>query len=298
MKDYGLSQIVSPRSRIYHQIYQYYYFCEYVRAMSAATLSSKTYTINDFLRHSQLRDLRRITNQMIYDWISCQQTRGNSGRSINDRLAHLKAMLRWQQEMNLRMLKLRLPLITKINEQPPRKVVFSREDISRVLAKANEIQWLLIHLAFDCGLRLSEIRNLRLGDLHHDRLSIIGKGNKKRYVYLCPEVQKRLRLWILRQKIHAYLWPSSINLGQPLSTYTLRSYMQAAFAQAGFTNFCPHDLRHSYATDLKLLGVPTRQIQAGLGHSTEAVTERYLSDLDGYDLIEMYRIKYTAGKSL
>jgi DNA-binding protein Fis len=43
---------------------------------------------------------------------------------------------------------------------------------------------------------------------------------------------------------------------------------------------------------LKLLGIPTRKIQAGLGHATESVTERYLSDLEGSDLREIYEIKY------
>ena len=62
----------------------------------------------------------------------------------------------------------------------------------------------------------------------------------------------------------------------------------AGFSSRWVSDFRPHDLRHSYATDLKLLGVSTREIQAALGHATESVTERYLSDLDGFNLKSVY----------
>lgn len=290
---YRLEQIVSPRSAIYRQIYQYYNYCERVRNMSQASLTSKIYVINNFLLTSDLSNLRKITNQMIFDWISAQQTRGNTGRSINNRLAHLKAMLHWQQQMNLIMPKLKLSLITRVNEQPPRKVIFTREEIARVLSQSNQIEWLLIHLAFDCGLRISEIKNLQLKHLRADQITVVGKGKKRRYAYICPVVKRRLEAWICQHKIQKYLWPSQMYPDLPLSTCTLRNYMQQAFRRCGYEDFCPHDLRHSYATDLKLLGVPTRQIQAGLGHATEAVTEKYLSDLDGFDLRNIYQVKYS-----
>lgn len=290
---YRLEQIVSPRSAIYRQIYQYYNYCEHVRNMSQASLTSKIYVINNFLLTSDLSNLRKITNQMIFDWISAQQTRGNTGRSINNRLAHLKAMLHWQQQMNLIMPKLKLSLITRVNEQPPRKVIFTREEIARVLLQSNQIEWLLIHLAFDCGLRISEIKNLQLKHLRADQITVVGKGKKRRYAYICPVVKRRLEAWICQHKIQKYLWPSQMYPDLPLSTCTLRSYMQQAFRRCGYEDFCPHDLRHSYATDLKLLGVPTRQIQAGLGHATEAVTEKYLSDLDGFDPRNIYQVKYS-----
>lgn len=230
---------------------------------------------------------------MVYDWISIQKSHGNTGRSINDRLAHIKAMLRWQQEMNVKMPHLHLALITKVKETPPRKNYFTREDIHRVLSRANEVEWLLIHLAFDCGLRIGELQKLRIQHLLDDRLTIYGKGSKRRYVYICDEVKYRLEHWIEKHQIIDYLWPSPICQGRPLSCCTLRSYMRRVFMCCGYCDFCPHDLRHSYATDLKNLGLPTRQIQAGLGHTTEVVTERYLSDLDGFNLRTIYQVKYS-----
>lgn len=290
---YHLEQVVSPRSAIFHQINQYYYFCEHTCSMSTATMTSKVYTINNFVCESQLTDLRKITNQHIYRWIDSQKSRGNTGRSINNRLAHLKVMLRWQREMNLVMPRLKLALIGKVAENPPRKQCFSRDDIQKVLTSANHLEWLLIRLCFDCGLRIGELQTLQTRQFCGDRITIIGKGRKQRYAFLCPEVQERLNVWIAQNQLKDYLWPSPLCPDKPLAICTLRSYLRQAFVRAGFADFCPHDLRHSYATDLKLLGVPTRKIQAGLGHATEAVTEKYLSDLDGLDLREIYQIKYT-----
>lgn len=290
---YQLESVAPKRSAIYQQIYQYYYFCEHVRHMSQVTLTNKIYVVNGFIRGLSISDLRKLDNQMVYDWITQQRLRGNTGRSVNDRLAHIKAMLRWQQDMNILMPKLRLALIAKVNEEPPRKVYFTRDDIKKVLKTANELEWLLISLAFDCGLRISELQKLQPKHLSNDRLTIIGKGAKQRYVYLCAEVLAKLQHWIKSRNITIYFWPSPLVPNQPLSICTLRSHMKQAFARRGFSDFCPHDLRHSYATDLKSLGIPTRQIQAGLGHATEAVTEKYLSDLDGFDLRQIYQIKYS-----
>ena len=161
-----------------------------------------------------------------------------------------------------------------MSEVPPRKVYFTRSQIHQVLEQANILEWLFIRIAFDCGLRISELQNLRLSNLHDNYIDIIGKGQKRRYVYLSPEVKARITNWISKNGIQDFLWSSPLYPDKPLATCTIREYMQNAFHRAGFTDFCPHDLRHSYATDLKRLGVPTRQIQAGLGHSTEKVTEQ------------------------
>lgn len=291
---YHLENAVSPRSQIYRQLSDYYKFCEQTRQMTSATMLGKIYAINNFVKFTGLNDLRKISNQMIIDWINSQIARQNSGRSVNDRLAHLKALLRWQTEMQVKMPHLQLPLIPRVKEAPPRKVYFTRHQVQTVLAKANPLEWLLISLAFDCGLRITELCNLRRADLHSNSLDIIGKGRKRRHAYLSIEVMRRLSKWIKANRITNYLWPSPIFPDKPIAVCTVRDYMRRAFARVGIEDFCPHDLRHSYATDLKRLGIPTRQIQAGLGHSTEKVTEQYLSDLDGYDLIEMYRIKYAA----
>lgn len=103
---YNLEKVTSPKRYIYRQLYNYYVYCEQTRRMTATTMLSKVSTLNGFVLTSRLSDLRKISNQIITNWVNVQVKRGNSGRSINTRLAHLKSLLHWQSEMGLKMPKL------------------------------------------------------------------------------------------------------------------------------------------------------------------------------------------------
>lgn len=289
---YGLEKIVSKDAPIYQQLTSYYQFCEHTCRMSKTTMSVKTNAINYFVSFAGIKSLENIDNQMIYGWVDYMSSRGNTGRSINNRLRQLRVMLRWQRDDNVLMPNLKISRIVMQKEVPPRKVFFTREQINSALALADRREWLMIKLAFDCGLRISELRNLKLSDIHEKRMRIVGKCSKLRYVIMSDEARVRLDDWIQRENITDYLWPNKTSSG-PICDYDMRKAMKKPFKAAGFSNFRPHDLRHSYATELKQLGVPTRQIQVGIGHSSEAITEKYLSDLDGFNIDEIYNIKYS-----
>ena len=288
---YGLEKITSPEVPIYKQLMEYYRFCEYTCRMSSNTMAVKTGAINYFVDYTGIEKLEDINNQMIYEWVDHMASRGNTGRSINGRLQQLRVMLKWQRDDNVLMPDLKISRIVMQKEVPPRKVFFTREEINSALALADRREWLMIKLAFDCGLRISELRNLRLSDIHEKRMRIVGKCSKLRYVIMSDDARIRLDDWIQREGITDYLWPNKTN-GKPICDYDMRKAMKKPFKAAGFNNFRPHDLRHSYATELKQLGVPTRQIQVGMGHSSEAITEKYLSDLDGFNVDEIYKVKY------
>ena len=230
-------------------------------------------------------------NQQIYDWVDYQKSRGNSGRSINNRLAQLKVMLRWQRDDNVSMPNLKIARIVMQKELPPRKKYFSRPEIQKVLTYANLREWLMIKLSFDCGLRIGELLNIQLADIHGCKIRVVGKGSKLRWVIMSEESRNKLDEWINNERISSFLWPNLLHTGH-VSQEDARNAMRKVFRQAGFYDFHPHDLRHSYATDLKNLGLPTRKIQLAMGHASEATTERYLSDLDGLNIEEIYRVKY------
>lgn len=289
---YGLEKITSKDNPIYHQLLDYYHYCHQVCAMSPQTMSSKIHHINYFVSFSKIKSLEEISNKLIYDWIDYQKSRGNSGRSINNRLSQLKVMLRWQRDDNIMMPNLKISRIVMQNEVPPRKNYFSREQIKKVLRHAKLREWLMIKISFDCGLRIGELLNIRLVDIYGCKIRIIGKGNKLRWTVMSKEARAKLNVWIQQEKIKDYLWPNLLGKA-PISQEEARRAMRKVFQLAGYHNFCPHDLRHSYATDLKKLGLSTRQIQMVMGHASEATTERYLSDLDGLNIEEIYKIKYT-----
>lgn len=142
------------------QIDEYLNYCENVRRMSEQTLHGKRWICREFLKTIKIDSLSELSNKHINEWIAEQTARGCSGRTINSRLVNLVAMLRYFQDMGISFPKLKLRLIIKCKEQPPRRVYYTREQIEQVLRYADHLEWLLIKLCFDCGLRISELRNL------------------------------------------------------------------------------------------------------------------------------------------
>ena len=272
------------------QIDEYLNYCENVRRMSEQTLHGKRWICREFLKTIKIDSLSELSNKHINEWIEEQTARGCSGRTINGRLVNLVAMLRYFQDMGMSFPKLKLRLIIKCKEQPPRRVYYTREQIEQVLRYADHLEWLLIKLCFDCGLRISELRNLRLMNLNGRMVTFIGKGSKARESYMSKEAKSRLDDWIQRNRISDFIWVRTPGKNEPMSVEDIRYLMRKPFYQAGFKNFYPHALRHSFATDIQKHGASLMETKEMLGHARIETTERYVHGLEGH--LEYFFDKY------
>lgn len=272
------------------QIDEYLNYCENVRRMSEQTLHGKKWICREFLKTIKIGSLSELSNKHINEWIAEQTARGCSGRTINSRLVNLVAMLRYFQDMGASFPKLKLRLIIKCKEQPPRRVYYTREQIEQVLRYADHLEWLLIKLCFDCGLRISELRNLRLMNLNGRMVTFIGKGSKARESYMSKEAKNRLDDWIQRNRISDFIWVRTPGKNEPMSVEDIRYLMRKPFYQAGFKNFYPHALRHSFATDIQKHGASLMETKEMLGHARIETTERYVHGLEGH--LEYFFDKY------
>ena len=272
------------------QIDEYLNYCENVRRMSEQTLHSKRWICREFLKTIKIDSLSELSNKHVNEWIAEQTARGCSGRTINSRLVNLVAMLRYFQDMGVSFPKLKLRLIIKCKEQPPRRVYYTREQIEQVLRYADHLEWLLIKLCFDCGLRISELRNLRLMNLNGRMVTFIGKGSKARESYMSKEAKNRLDDWIQRNRISVFIWVRTPGKNEPMSVEDIRYLMRKPFYQAGFKNFYPHALRHSFATDIQKHGASLMETKEMLGHARIETTERYVHGLEGH--LEYFFDKY------
>nr|DAX39251.1 MAG TPA: SITE SPECIFIC RECOMBINASE XERD [Caudoviricetes sp.] len=272
------------------QIDEYLNYCENVRRMSEQTLHGKRWICREFLKTIKIGSLSELSNKHINEWIAEQTARGCSGRTINSRLVNLVAMLRYFQDMGASFPKLKLRLIIKCKEQPPRRVYYTREQIKQVLRYADHLEWLLIKLCFDCGLRISELRNLRLMNLNGRMVTFIGKGSKARESYMSEEARSRLDDWIQRNRISDFIWVRTPGKNEPMSVEDIRYLMRKPFYQAGFKNFYPHALRHSFATDIQKHGASLMETKEMLGHARIETTERYVHGLEGH--LEYFFDKY------
>ena len=275
-----LKMRISRKKPIYEQINNYLNFCANIRQMSRMTMHAKECALRYLIMESGCADLRELTNEMYDKFVQAELQRGVSTRTVNGRTAHIVAMIRYYREMDL-MIPLRLPLVFKLKELPPRRICYTKEQINRVLRSCNsDLAWLLIKIAFDTGMRISEITNLTVEQINGRRIHFIGKGTKEREVWLTKECADRLKEYCERRGIEeGRIWLN--DWGYPTSSDTLRRIMKDAFKKCGYEDFYPHALRHSFGSDIQRQGANVMEIKEMMGHSNVATTQRYLHSLDG-----------------
>lgn len=141
----------------------------------------------------------------------------------------------------------------------------------------------IIEVLFSCGLRVSELVNLKLSDLFlADRfIRVIGKGRKERLVPISDNAIRQLRFWF-DDRNHMDIKPSEEDYvflnrrGTHLTRTMILIMIKRLGAEAGIDKtISPHTLRHSFATALLEGGADLRAIQAMLGHESIGTTEIY-----------------------
>ena len=273
--------------KIYSQVDEYLDYCENVRGMSKQTMASKAFILNHFKVECGVDDLAEFDNHAMNAWIAFQSSLGVSGRTINTRMAHVIALVKYHREMGLD-IPIRLTFVQKVPELPPRRNYYTRGQITEALSCANDMEWLMIRICFDTGMRLSELTNLRVSNFAGNRIVYIGKGRKRRESFICNDTLYRLNEYCEKHGIVDYLWPSPVDISQPYSTDEVRYIMGRPFRRASITGFHPHALRHSFGTDIQLHGASAAEAQQLLGHSKLETTERYLHGFDN-QLSELFR---------
>ncbi len=154
----------------------------------------------------------------------------------------------------------------------------------------------VLELAYASGLRLSELRTLRLEQLHLEAgfINVIGKGNKERVVPVGRKAVAALERYLAagRPQLVTPRSPASLFLtrrGTPFAPVTLWLRIKQRVRRAGIArNVTPHMLRHSFATHLLEHGADLRVIQELLGHASISTTEVY-THVTGHRLREVHR---------
>ncbi len=154
----------------------------------------------------------------------------------------------------------------------------------------------VLELAYASGLRLAELRNLRLEQLHLEAgfINVIGKGNKERVVPVGRQAVAALNRYLEagRPKLVTPRSPANVFLtqrGTPFASVTLWLHIKQRVRRSGVErNVTPHMLRHSFATHLLEHGADLRVIQELLGHASIGTTEVY-THVTGQRLRDIHR---------
>ncbi len=252
-----------------------------------------------------LNSMSDITPQRWFCCVDEALEKNRHPNTINCRLAHLQAFLRFQDE-NGAVICQRMLLVQSIQSGPllPRDVPIS--ELRRLFAE-NELETLSkhagqrrmgimdrawLHLMLHSGLRTGEVRRLRLEKISFDEHRIRieqSKGLKDRLVFLDAVTIRALQTWLAEPGVAKQ--PTDLVFShrhQPLTSRYCQVRLQTYGRRCG-VRFSPHQLRHSCATLLLNAGAPVTSVQALLGHEKVETTLGYARLYDGTLAADYYR---------
>ena len=238
--------------------------------------------------NKKIADWKSVLPGTIIDFLQHERGRRLSAESLYLQIAALRAFFRYAESEKI------LSTNPAENISLPRRwqrlpKALTSDEIEKLLkppprATASDLcDHAVLELAYASGLRLAELRGVRLEQLHLDSgfITVIGKGNKERVVPLGRKATEAIERYLQsgRPNLVTRRSPANVFLtkrGTPFSAVTLWLRIKKRVRMAGIErNITPHMLRHSFATHLLENGADLRVIQELLGHASINTTEIY-----------------------
>ena len=248
--------------------------------------------LKTFLRQSGMREVKELTEDAIRQfrlWLARNESGGKGTTRAKSTQAYyviaIRSFLKYLAKRDIRTVspdKIELPKV------PQRQLeVLEYADLERLLSapKGGTIRDLrdkaILETFFSTGLRISELCSLdRYIDLERGEVTVRGKGEKLRVVFFSEDARGAIKRYIkARTDAEAALFLSYTRQGKPLDRIIPRAVermMDSRAKAAGVAHkIHPHQLRHSYATDLLINGADLRSVQSLLGHASVSTTQIY-----------------------
>lgn len=171
-------------------------------------------------------------------------------------------------------------------------ILISAIDLSKPQGERNRA---IIETLYGCGLRVSELINLKLSDLFFDEgfIKVTGKGDKQRFVPIGAHTIRYIEIYRNEVRVHQNIQPEAADTlflnrrGKALTRAMIFTIVKQLAEVAGIgKNISPHTFRHSFATHLLENGADLRAIQQMLGHESITTTEIY-THIDKSQLTEV-----------
>lgn len=252
-------------------------FIEWMRSKrySESTIGTYTDALRTFIKFHQNKKLEEISNRDIIVFNNEYILKNKLSPSFQNQVVNgIKLFFRTVENQSINIESVHRPKRDKLLPN-----VLSKEEVKLILSAPRNIKHrAMLSLVYSCGLRRSELLNLRLTDIDSKRGLVIvrmAKGKKDRIVPLSQKVLILLREYFIAFKPNYWLFEGQ----DKKSKYDERSLQQVlkqSLEKANITKpVTLHWLRHSYATHLLENGTDLRYIQEILGHSRSTTTEIY-----------------------
>ena len=285
-------------------------FLEYLeieRGRAVKTLENYERYLKRFFDFAKIKKANEITEDKVRSFRVFLNRQGLKHKTQNYYLIAIRAFLKFLRKRDIESLQ---PEKIELAKVSMREIdVMTADELERLLnaPEGSSLKALrdraILHTLFSTGLRVSELVSLdRYIDLTKDELTVRGKGDKLRLVFLSDEAKKHIKAWL--DKRHDTDEALFVNLAKNkdaskslrLSTRSVERLIKHYAVKAGITkDVTPHKLRHSFATDLLQSGADLRAVQALLGHASITTTQVYTHVVDKH-LKEVFKKFHSKNK--
>ena len=273
------------------------------RGLSENTINSYGIDLKlflEYLRENEIPSFKQVNKEVIVNYMQSEKNNNKANSSILRSVSSLRKFFQYLVQEKI-IEKDPMLLIDTPKKKQHLPQVLTKEEVEKLLRSPNTGQVLglrdraMLELMYATGLRISEIINLKLEDLHltMGTLQTLGKGHKERIVPVGDEAIKWVNRYLeearpklLKQKRSNYLF---LNFhGNNLTRQGVWKNLKAEVRKAGIQkNITPHTLRHSFATHILENGADLRIVQELLGHADISTTQIY-THLSNKQLADIY----------
>lgn len=283
-------------------------FLEYIeieRGRAVKTVNNYEHYLLRFIEQMEIKDVKDITEDKVREfrlWLNRQPGTGADSmkrRTQNYYLIALRAFLKYLRKRGMECLS---PERIELAKLPERHIdIITSAELGRLLSAPLEalkkeedpekrIRYIrdkaILELLFSTGLRVSELCALNADiDLTRDEISVRGKGEKVRVVFLSDASKAAVKEYLkARKDMEAALFVDGrSNALHRITPRDVQRHIKTYAALAGITSkVTPHTMRHVFATDLLSNGADLRSVQALLGHSSITTTQIYTHITDSH----------------
>ena len=271
---------------------EYLYYLKVTKNLAKNTILSYERDLLDYLdflkKNYEIKDYNSVTQEQIKNYLKSLTRKEIQATSITRKISSIHSFHKYLTNEDLvdkdvsekiKKPKTKKHLPTVLNIQEIMAIINLTYESEEPLDVRNRA---LLELAYGSGLRVSELLELSIADLHLTKglVRVLGKGNKERIIPVGEKSIQALRDYIVKARVK--LNPSNKNIlfvnkfGNKLSRVGFYKIVQTLADKAKINkNISPHTFRHTFATHLLENGANLRSVQELLGHEDIMTTENY-----------------------